>query len=73
MQVIGIDPLTEFFDSFRNELTKKRYTERLVLFFDYLKLKGDLQTRARTFASNAKKDPTLATYQINQWMRIFAT
>lgn len=53
MQVTGIDPLTEFFDSLRNNLTKKRYTERLILFFDFLRLKGDLQTQSSGFASKA--------------------
>jgi integrase len=64
-----VDPLTEFFDSIKNEWTKKNYTKRLKLFFDYLKLQGDFKAQAKEFQSRAKQDPQWATLSINEYMR----
>lgn len=52
----------------RHLADEEEIRRRLTLFFDFMKLRGNLQTKARAFASKAKKDPTWATYQINQWM-----
>ncbi|MGI0081009.1 MAG: hypothetical protein ACRECH_15475, partial [Nitrososphaerales archaeon] len=67
---IELDPLTEFFDAIRSPLTKDRYEHRLDIFFKHAGIEGkDLRERASSFASKAKHDPALATYQINEYMR----
>jgi len=51
--VVEIDPLTEFYDSIKNPLTRDRYEKRLSLFFKYLNLEGDLTAQAITFTKRA--------------------
>lgn len=54
MEVIELDPLTEFFEAIRSPLTKDRYDRRLDLFFVHIKMDGEnLRQRARAFASKA--------------------
>ncbi|MFI5421029.1 MAG: hypothetical protein ACHQ1H_08695, partial [Nitrososphaerales archaeon] len=67
--LVEVDPLTEFFDAIKNPLTKNSYQKRLTLFFNYLKLEGDLKTQARTFAKKAKSDLLGTTAQVNEYMR----
>ena len=64
-----VDPLTEFFDSIQNAMTRDRYEKRLALFFKWLKLEGTLKQQAREFASLAKKDNSWCTQTINEYMR----
>ncbi|MDG6998548.1 MAG: hypothetical protein JRN15_05475 [Nitrososphaerota archaeon] len=63
------DPLVEFFEAIRNPVTKKKYEGRLKMFFDFLKIEGDLAKQARAFRLQADNDPKWATYQINEWIR----
>ena len=69
MEAIEIDPLTEFFDAIQNPVTRTYYERRLALFFEFLKLEGNLKTQARSFAGKAKLDNAWATFQINEYMR----
>ena len=69
MESIEIDPLTEFFDALQNSLTRKYYERKLSIFFEFLKLEGDLKTQARSFAGKAKLDNAWATFQINEYIR----
>ena len=67
-----LDPLTEFFDSIKNELTKTYYTRRLKQFFDFIKLTGDLKAQAREFTKKSKEasqGPLWSTQSINEYMR----
>jgi hypothetical protein len=70
MEAIEIDPLTEFYDSIKNPLTRDRYEKRLALFFKHLRLEGSLREQARQFAKKAKSDLPWATFVINEWMRM---
>ena len=66
---LSIDPLTEFFDAIKNPETKKRYTRRLEIFFDYIGVEGStLQKKAKDFMHRAR-DPLWATYSINEYIR----
>ena len=67
--VTEVDPLTEFFDAIRNPLTRDRYEKRLALFFNWLKLEGNLKGQAKIFASQAQHDLKWAAIQINDYMR----
>jgi hypothetical protein len=71
--LIEVDPLTEFYDSIKNPLTKDRYEKRLALFFKHLKLEGPLKGQAKEFVSKTKKAELgipWATYAITEWLRI---
>ena len=70
MESLEIDPLTEFYDSIKNPLTKDRYEKRLALFFRHLNLEGSLKEQARAFAKKAKSDLPWATFVINEWIRL---
>lgn len=67
---LEIDPLTEFFEAIRSPLTKDRYEHRFDIFLLHAKMEGsDLRERAATFAAKAKRDPSWATFGINEYMR----
>jgi hypothetical protein len=69
--IIELDPLEEFFSAIKNPLTKDRYEKRLRMFFDFLKLEGDLSKQAKEFLKKAMQDKpefVWATYKINEYM-----
>jgi integrase len=70
MESLEIDPLTEFYDSIKNVLTKDRYEKRLALFFRHLKLEGSLKEQAKAFTKKAKQDLPWTTFVINEWIRL---
>ena len=69
MEDITVDPLTEFFDTIRSLVTKRKYVKKLDLFFKYIGVKDlTLKARAATF-SNQARDNIWATQVINQYLR----
>lgn len=69
LEVLEIDPLTEFFSAIRNPNTKRNYEKDLGKLLDYLKIKGSLKEQAKEFCKKAKQDPQWATYRINEYIQ----
>jgi hypothetical protein len=69
VQPITVDPLIEFFDAIKSQITKRKYEKRLDLFLRHIGIEGDtFEERARNFASKAR-DVQWATTVINDYMR----
>ncbi len=62
--------MTEFLNAIKNPLTRDHYQRHLAPFFDFLKLEGPSNERARAFVTQAKHDNQWATYQINEYLRM---
>ena len=67
--VFEVDPLVEFFEAIRSPHTKRMYTKRLELFFNYILKQGSMKEKAREFSKKSKADPAWSTYVINDFMR----
>jgi hypothetical protein len=50
-------PLSQFMYCLRASETRRQWPQRLKMLFDFLKIEGDLDHQATTFAENSKKDP----------------
>ena len=53
--IVRIDPYSLFLHAMKSPVTKKKYSRRLEMFFDFLKLPGEsLVERCLTFVNNGK-------------------
>jgi hypothetical protein len=52
---VSIDPYSLFFHAMKSPLTKKKYSRRLEMFFNFIKIPGEsLEERCLTFVNNGK-------------------
>lgn len=52
---VRIDPYSLFFHAMKSPLTKKKYSRRLEMFFNFIKVPGEsLEERCLTFVNNGK-------------------
>ena len=52
---VSIDPYISFFHAMKSPLTKKKYSRRLEMFFNFIKIPGEsLEERCLTFVNNGK-------------------
>jgi len=63
------DPMILFRDALPNKVTRQKYERRLAQFFDYLKLDGDIDTRAKQFVQSSQKDPKWTVSMIMKYVR----
>jgi hypothetical protein len=53
--IVRIDPYSLFFHAMKSPLTKKKYSRRLEMFFNFIKIPGEsLEERCLTFVNNGK-------------------
>jgi hypothetical protein len=56
-----VNPLSQFMYSLKALETRRQWPQRLKMFFDFLKIEGDLDHQAKSFANKARKD--------HQWVK----
>ncbi len=56
---VNIDPYTMFLHAIKSPVTRTKYSRRLEMFFDFLKIPGDtIEEQCLTFANNGKNNVT---------------
>src|SRR5688572_21468623 len=54
-EIVRIDPYSLFLHAMKSPVTKKKYSRRLEMFFDFIKIPGEsLEERCLTFVNNGK-------------------
>jgi hypothetical protein len=56
-EMVRIDPYSLFLHAMKSPVTKKKYSRRLEMFFDFIKIPGEsLEERCLTFVNNGQSD-----------------
>jgi hypothetical protein len=63
-----VNPLSEFMYSLKAPETRRQWPQRLKMFFDFLKIEGDLDHQSKCFADKARKDPQWAQESFMQFI-----
>lgn len=63
------DPMTLFKDALPNLTTREKYQRRLAQFFNFMELKGNLESQAKSFVSKSQKDPRWTVSVIMKYLR----
>lgn len=63
------DPITMFRDALPNKVTRQKYERRLIQFFEFIEMKGDLDEQSKQFVESSQKDPKWIVSMIMKYMR----
>lgn len=60
VESLAKDPMAVFMYALKAPESKRQYPKRFKMFLDFLKIPGNLETQAKYFLTEARKNPTWA-------------